>query len=419
VTGFHTLAAAIDVTEALTALFVVLLAAKLGDELFKRLGQPGIIGEVLAGVLVGPSVLALVEPEGAVELFAELGIVFLLFWVGLHTRLSDIREVGGLALRVGMLGAFLPLAGGLALGAALAETTAVSLFLGVALMATSVGITSAVLLDLGAVERPGARVVLGAAVVDDILALTLLSVAVGLAADDGVEVAQIAGTIALAVAFVVFVAVGGTRVTRRWPGVLEVPRFAESPLLPAVILCLGLAALAASIGLAAIVGAFLAGMLVAETREHHPVEQEIAPLFALFPPFFFAFIGAELPLGELADPETLGLLAAVTALAAVTKYVGAWLGTRGMEAGERRLVAVGMVPRGEVGIVVAGLGHASGVIDDRLFAAVVGMSVLTTLLVPPLLRRQLRRAPPPAAEPPAHAQPSADDERRLRRPEAD
>ncbi|MGH2899992.1 MAG: cation:proton antiporter, partial [Solirubrobacteraceae bacterium] len=124
----------------------MLLAAKLGDELFRRLRQPTIVGEILAGLLVGPAVLGLVEPGEVLEVFAELGVVFLLFWVGLETRLSELREVGATAVSVGMLGVAIPFAGGLALGAALGESTGTSLFIGAALVATSVGITSAVLI---------------------------------------------------------------------------------------------------------------------------------------------------------------------------------------------------------------------------------------------------------------------------------
>ena len=377
------------VADVLLDLFVVLLAAKAGDELFKRIGQPTIVGEILAGLVVGPSVLGFVEPTEVLEVFAELGVVVLLFWVGLETRLSDIREVGRAALLTGALGVVVPFAGGVAIGVARGDTTATSIFIGAALVATSVGITSAVLVELGVLETRASRAILGAAVIDDILARILLAVAAGLAAEGGVDATSIAVVVVLALAFVIFFALGGTTFMRRQPQVLKAPRFSESPLLPAVILCLGLAAFAAQIGLAAIIGAFLAGMMIAETKEQHPIEDEVAPLYAFFPPFFFVFIGTEVDLRALADAETLGLLAVVTVLAAATKFLGAWLGARSLGRREAVFVGVGMVPRGEVGIIVAGIGRATGVVDDALFAIIVGMSVLTTLLVPPLLR-QLR-----------------------------
>ncbi|MEX2412620.1 MAG: cation:proton antiporter, partial [Thermoleophilaceae bacterium] len=277
--------------------------------------------------------------------------------------------------------------------------TATAVFLGAALVATSVGITSAVLIELGVLRTRAARTVLGAAIVDDILALIILSVAVGLAVNDGIDVASVAAILVLSLGFVAFFALGGTRAMRARPQILKEPRFSESPLLPAVILCLGLAAFAAQIGLAAIIGAFLAGLMVAETKEQHPVEDQVAPLYAFFPPFFFAFIGTELDLAALADPGALGLLAIVTVLAVVTKFVGAYVGARSLGKREASTVAVGMVPRGEVGIIVAGIGAAEGVIDEELFAVIVGMSILTTLIVPPILRRLVAEPADAAATP--------------------
>jgi len=386
------IAAATGVADVLVALFVVLLAAKLGDELFKRLGQPALVGEILAGVIIGPSMLGIVEPDETLEVFAELGVVFLLFWVGLETRLSDMRDVGAAAARVGALGVVVPFATGYGAGLVLGETGATSVFLGAALVATSVGITSSVLIELGALATTAARTILGAAVIDDILAMVLLAVAVGVADQGGVDVTSIGVVIALAVGFVVFVAVGGTRLVARWPDVFHAPKFSESPLLPAVILCLGLAAFSAQIGLAAIIGAFLAGMVVAETKDRHDFEEEIAPLYAFFPPFFFVFIGLEVELGAFTDAGTLGLLLAITLLAFLTKFGAAWLAARSMGARDAIVIGLGMVPRGEVGIIVAGIGATAGVVEPDLFAVIVGMSIATTLLIPPLLRRALARA---------------------------
>lgn len=382
--------AAGDTASVLTDLFVVLLAAKLGDEVFKRIGQPAIVGEILGGVLVGPSVLGLVEVGEVLRVFSELGVVFLLFWVGLETRLSEMRAVGKVAVAVGSAGVLVPFLAGIGFGVALGEDTDTSVFLGAALAATSAGITSATFLDLGINGTRAARTVLGAAVVDDILALILLSVAVGMAADGGVDAGQIALALGVAIAFVAFFALGGTRLLSSRPRLLEAPQFAESPLLPAVLLCLGLAAFSASIGLAALIGAFLAGMIVAETKDHTSIEEEVRPLYWFFPPFFFAYIGIELDLGALLNGHALWLLAAITVIAALTKLVPAYLAARPLGRTEAAIVGAGMVPRGEVGIVVASIGAAEGVVDAELFAVVVGMAVLTTLMAPFALRRLSR-----------------------------
>ncbi len=385
---FPPVAAGDDVTATILAdLAIVLLAAKLGDELFKRINQPAIIGEILAGLLVGPAVIGLVEPSETLTVFAELGVVFLLFWVGLETRVSEMREVGSTAASVGFSGVLLPFVAGVGAGLAFGESTATSVFLGAALAATSVGITSAVFAQLGIVATRPARIVLGAAVIDDILALLLVAVAVGIAGEGGVDVGSILFTAALAIAFVAVLALGGTALMRKRPQMLEAPRFSESPLLPAVILCIGIAAVAANIGLAAVIGAFLAGMIVAETKEVTPIESEVEPLYAFFPPFFFASIGIDLDLGELADADALLLVLGLTVLAVATKGLGCLAGAWRMRARERAIVVAGMIPRGEVGIIVAGIGAASGVIEEELFAAIVAMSILTTLIVPPVLRR--------------------------------
>jgi Na+:H+ antiporter len=384
------LAAATGAANALVDLFVILVAAKAGDELFKRLGQPTLVGEILAGLVVGPAVLGLVEPSVTLEVFAELGVVMILFWVGLETRIGDLLQVGRVAASVGVLGVVLPFGAGLALGLALGRGGATSTFFGASLVATSVGITSAALLSLGVLRtRPG-RTILGAAVVDDILAMLIVAVATAFAASDGgggVDVGELALVTGMAIAFVAFFAFGGTSLMRRYPDLLKAPRFSESPLLPAVILCLGLAALAAEVGLAAIIGAFLAGLMVSETTDQYPIEEEVAPLYAFFAPFFFASIGIELDLHALTGGGALALLAAVTVLAVVTKLVGAWLGARPLGRQEALFVGWGMVPRGEVGIVVASIGAGAGVLDERAFAVIVAMSVLTTVGVPPVLRR--------------------------------
>lgn len=381
------LAAETAVAGIVADLAIILFAAKLGDELFKRIGQPAIIGEILAGLLIGPSVLGIVEPGETIEVFAELGVVFLLFWVGLETKLSDMREVGSTAAIVGVSGVVVPFAAGAAAGLLFGESASTSLFIGSALAATSVGITSAVFAELKLLTTRAARTVLGAAVIDDILALLLVAVAVGIAADGGVDVASILISAGLAFGFVALFALAGTAVMRKAPQLLHAPRFSESPLLPAVILCLGIAALAANIGLAAVIGAFLAGMIVAETKEQHPIEDEIAPLYAFFTPFFFASIGLALDLDVLLEPETLLVVVGLSALAVVTKLLGAWPGARRLGGREAKIVALGMVPRGEVGIIVAGIGSVTGVVDAELFAAIVGMSIVTTLIVPPFLRR--------------------------------
>ncbi len=379
------------IADVLRQLFVLLLAAKIGDEIFKRLRQPPVVGEILAGVVVGPAVLGWYEINAETMLFAEIGVVLLLFQVGVETRLNELVRVGPTALVVGALGVALPFGGGFLLAGILGSPLVVAVFLAAALTATSVGITSGVLRDLGALRTRAGRVILGAAVIDDVLAMLILAFASGLAAGS-VSLGGIGMLVVVALLFIGVVLIGGTRILRRRRSVLTDPEFAATPFLPGMIIMLGLAALASQIGLAAIIGAFLAGMVVGESSERHALESEVAPVAAFFTPFFFGFIGAQVDLAGLANLQTVALVIGVTVVAIGTKFIGAFLGAIRLGHAEARLIGWGMVPRGEVGIVVAGLGLQIGAIEGHLYTVVVAMAILTTLIVPPFLPMLVRRA---------------------------
>ena len=382
--------------QVLFQLFVLLLATKVGDELFKRLGQPALVGEILGGVVVGPAVLGWYQITAETSLFAQIGAVLLLFEVGIQTRIGEVARVGGTALAVALLGVTLPFVGGYLAGTALGLEFAGRVFLASALTATSVGITSGALRSFGALATQSGRVVLGAAVIDDVLAMLILAVAVGISSG-GVSPERIALLLGLAAAFIGIVVVGGTGILRTRRSLLTDPRFAETPFLPGMILMLGLAALAAQIGLAAIIGAFLAGMVVGESSERHALETETAPVAAFFTPFFFGFVGAQVDPAAFGSLSTLGLLLGITVLAVVAKFAGSYLWA--IRSGRRRatLIAWAMVPRGEVEIIVAGLALTAGAIKPELYAVIVGMVVITALVVPPLMGPLVRSAEPQVA----------------------
>jgi Kef-type K+ transport system membrane component KefB len=374
-------------------LFVLLLATKLGDELFKRLGQPALVGEILGGVLVGPAVLGWYAITPETSLFAEIGAVLLLFEVGVHTRIGDVARVGATSIAVAGLGVALPFAGGYLLAGLLDLSDVGRIFFAATLTATSVGITSGALRSFGALGTLSGRVILGAAVIDDVLAMLIVAVAVGIS-DGDVSAGRILLLLGLAAAFIGIVVVGGTGILRSRRSLLTDPRFAETPFLPGMILMLGLAALAAQIGLAAIIGAFLAGMVVGESSERHALETETAPVAAFFTPFFFGFVGAQVDPAAFGSLPTVGLLVAVTLLAVVAKFAGSFLGA--IRTGRKRAILIGwgMVPRGEVEIIVAGLALTAGAIKPDLYAVIVGMVVITALIVPPLMGPLVRRAEP-------------------------
>ena len=370
-------------------LFVLFAAAKVLGELFEAVRQPAVVGELLAGVLVGPYVFGWVAADADVlNVLAQLGVIILLFTVGLETSVQDLRRVGRLAVSVGVLGVVLPFAAGAGLMFLLGYERLDALFIGAALMATSVGVTARVLRDLGAIGTDVARVVLGAAVVDDILAIVALAVVAGMATGgfDPVDLAVLVGLIAAFVGIVLF---AGPALTGRISKVVHLPGIPESPFLVAVLLTLGLAALSETIGLAAIIGAFLAGTIFQFRREE--VATQVEPVYQLLVPFFFAITGTHLDPSVLADPSILGLAAGVTVLAIVTKVAGGWAGSASLGRRDALTVGIGMVPRGEVGLIVASLGLGLGVISQDLYGVVLVMTVVTTVITPPILGPLLRQ----------------------------
>ncbi len=397
------------ITGILVDLFILFAAAKVAGELFTRVRQPPIVGEVLAGVLIGPHALGLIGlPDSAlIELFggdekaaeealtvvldviAELGVIILLFFVGLETRLSDLLEVGGRATMVAVLGIIFPFILGFAFiwltdPVASADLGIEAAFVATAMVATSIGITARVLGDIGAIRTREARIILGAAVVDDILALLMLSVVVGLGGDD-FDALELGLTALAAVAFVAFAALVGTRVIRQYSIHLERLKVRNAPFLVAMIVMLGLSALAGIIGLAAIIGAFLAGMMLAEAKERFNLEQQALPVYEFLVPFFFVIIGTKVDPGAFMDSTILMVALGVTGLAVLGKLIGGGVASVGLPRRSAAIIGTGMVPRGEVGLVVASIGAGIGAISDDMFSVVVFMSIATTIIAPPAL----------------------------------
>jgi Kef-type K+ transport system membrane component KefB len=403
-------------TTVLLDLFILYTAARLGGVVAARLGQPAVIGELLAGVVVGSHALGLTghPGQGLLDLFggdhgaaehalalthetvAELGVIVLLFTVGLETRVTDVLRVGVRAALVGVLGIVFPFGLGFALMAALGHPQMEAAFVATALVATSVGITARVLHELGVLRGDEARIILGAAVIDDVLGLILLAV-VSSTAQAAASPLGIALVSVQAVAFVVFVGWAGSHVTRRYSARLDAVRRHVGLLSVGLIAMLGLAALAGIIGLAAIIGAFLAGMVLAESREREELAETLRPISEFLVPYFFVVTGTRVTLSALTEPDTLALAAAVSAVAVAGKLIGAGIATWGLPLPKVLAVGVGMVPRGEVGLIVAGIGRTAGIIPDNVFAVVVMMSVVTTLIVPPALAAIYNRWPEPGA----------------------
>lgn len=380
-------------TELLLELFVMLGGAKLLAEVFARLRQPTVVGEILAGVLIGPQVLHLVAPSETSHVLAELGVIFLLFNVGLETKPSSIFQVGRTALIVAVLGVAVPLLCGYLLMMAWDGKQIEALFIGTAMVATSVGITARVLADMGLLDSIAARIILGAAVIDDILGLLVLAAVASAAKGGGIDMAGIATTALLALGFVAAITFLGAPVLTRAAPHFHRLRAGNEFFVVAILLCFGLALAATYIGVAAIIGAFLAGMALAEAVEgNHDVHQQVRGATEFLVPFFLVNIGMQLDLSVFTSAQTLLLAVIMTLLAVATKLVGCGIGAWGLGLRGAAQVGVGMVPRGEVGIVVAQIGLGVGVITESLFGVVLFMACATTLIAPPLIRPLFARA---------------------------
>jgi Kef-type K+ transport system membrane component KefB len=386
----------VDVAHIFFILLVILLAAKVAGELFERIGQPAVLGELVAGIVLGTSMLGIVpvdpvDPYGSViHVMAEIGVAILLFEVGLETDLREMFRVGSAAFTVAVVGVALPFVFGYLFwhmyegGASL-----VAIFVGATLTATSVGITARVLEDIGKIHTSEARIIIGAAVIDDILGLLILAVGVALAESGQVSIPDIAKLFALALGFLV-VAMAVGLYTARWlfelvnrmrvRGVLVTGAFAFALLL---------AFFADRVGLAPIVGSFAAGLILSKTNQFDAIIAQIKPVADVFTPIFFVSIGAAVNIAILnpmnpANHEILIIGGALFAIAVVGKVAS------GFAVFWRKLnrlaVGVGMVPRGEVGLIFAQIGLLAGILTQDVFSAILIMVIGTTLITPPLLK---------------------------------
>ena len=367
------------------AMLLVFASAKLLEEIFERFGQPGIVGEILAGVLIGPHVLAWAAPTELLGTLSDLGVMFLLFRVGLEVKASELMKVGGTALLVAVAGIIVPFFAGWGICALWGEPRLESIFTGAAMVATSVGITAQVLAARGLLDMRASRIILAAAVIDDVLGLIVLAVVSGMA-KGAVNYLDIALTAALALGFTFFVARFGTRTVRRvMPRVQASLRLAESEFAMAMTLLFALSLLAVYAGVAAIVGAFLAGMALSETAEGRitVLTDGVAELLV---PFFLVGIGLHFDVSAFTGGRTLALAGALLVAAVLSKFLACGAGALSAGRTDAIRVGIGMVPRGEVGMVVAQIGLNLGVIGHGIYGIIVFMSVATTLIAPPLLK---------------------------------
>jgi len=389
------------IPETFGVLALLLVVSTLFAEAARRLGQPGVLGEMLAGVVLGVSCLGILDPKDpVVHILAELGVALLLFNIGIETDLRALFRVGWPSTLVAIVGVILPFAAGWSLCKAVGMPDMPALVVGASMTATSVGITARVLSDLGRLKDFESRVILGAAVIDDVLGLVILAVVQVMQAGGPIDVSIVASKIVVAFAFL-----AGALILGRLLAPLLV-RFIDWCKGPGVLVAMSLALALATgwaadrAGSAIIIGAFAAGVVLGGTTKAQEVEHVVTPIGYFLVPIFFASVGAAVDLRTLnpfapGNLGNFGLGIGLLVIAVLTKFAAGFV-VRGA-AVNCKVIGVGMVPRGEVGLIFADRGLNSGVLNPGHYSAVTLMVMGTTLLAPPLLRILL---PPKAPSPP-------------------
>jgi Kef-type K+ transport system membrane component KefB len=381
----------VSVERFLLLLATILVSAKLLGELAERIGQPAVIGELLAGVLLGPSVIGFVDPTlPALHLFAEIGVVLLLFTIGLETDLKKLLSVGGAAMTVACVGVLLPFVSGYVVSRALGLDLLPSIVAGAALTATSVGITARVFSDLGKLQSVDGQIVLGAAVIDDVIGLIILAVVSDLVAGTAPSVGGVLRTTAIAFGFLAAAIFLGRFLVPPLFDTLARAGKEQTLASMGLVLAFLLAVAAAEIGSALIVGAFAAGLVIAPTEHAAAVERGVIRLANLFVPIFFVAVGAAVDVRTFTSANVVLVGVALTVVAILGKfaagYAPVWIRAH------KSLIGVGMIPRGEVGLIFAQTGLTAGVLTSGTYSALMLMVLVTTFMAPPLLRMLITRS---------------------------
>ena len=408
----------------LLSLIVIYLAAKLGGELCARVNLPSVLGELVGGVVVGVSALNLIVfPEGAepvhsflmdfvqltanlepdalltvfksqsevVSILAEIGVIILLFEIGLESDLKELIRVGPQAAVVAIVGVVVPfVAGTVGLIAFFGVETIPAVFAGAALTATSIGITAKVLAELQTLSSREGQIIIGAAVLDDVLGIIVLAVVASLAKTGEIEITNVIFLIIGAAVFLVGSILLGRLLSPLFVGLVDQMQTRGQVLISSLVFAFVLSYIAAAIQLEAILGAFAAGLILAETTKRKELEEQISPIADMLVPVFFVTGGAHTDISVLnplnpAKREGLVIASFLVIVAIIGKVITGFT-VFGQEGINRLAIGVGMIPRGEVGLVFAGVGAASGVLSESLDAAIIVMVIFTTFVAPPLLR---------------------------------
>ncbi len=424
-TATETADSSLILAAVLLSIVVIYLASKVGGELLSRFGLPPVLGELVGGVVVGISVLhLLVFPEGGAEsssslimtflqttagltpdaadavftaqsevisVLSELGVIILLFEIGLESNIKDLIAVGTQAAVVAVVGVVVPFtAGTVGLMTLFGIPAIPAIFAGAALTATSIGITSKVLSELGRLNSKEGQIILGAAVIDDVLGIIVLAVVASLAKEGSVDLGKVIYLIISATSFLLGAIFLGNIFSKAFVAIASSLKTRGGLVIPAFIFAFVMAYFAAAIQLEAILGSFAAGLVLDETDERVELQKQVIPIADMLVPIFFVTVGAKTDLGVLnpaipSNREGLVMAIFLIVVAILGKLVTG-LSVFGQPQINRLAIGVGMIPRGEVGLVFLGIGSSIGILSKPLEAAIIMMVILTTFLAPPLLR---------------------------------
>ncbi len=392
------------VIPVLLGLSVVLIAAKIGAVIANRLKQPELMGELIAGIVIGNLLLfnyhglEFIAEDKQIAILAELGVIILLFEVGLESKLSEVLEVGVKSFIVAIIGVVTPFLIGYYVSSYIVPDldNMNKIFMGAILTATSVGITARVFKDLNFIKSAEARIVLGAAVIDDVLGLIILAIVTAMAQTGSIELNSVASISIKAISFVILSLVLGVLLARRTVKLLSVFHIPGMMLTTALVLCFIVSYLAHQAGLATIVGAFCIGLVLEEVHfesftGEYSINQYIQPISLFLVPIFFVITGIKVNLSVFTNPSIIYAALAITGIAIIGKLVCGWCFTSSTPV-NRLIIGVGMIPRGEVGLIFATVGKSIGVVNDEMFAITVIMVILTTLIAPPILNYLIKKA---------------------------
>jgi len=375
--------------QLLLELFAIFVSAKVIGELFERISLPSVLGEILAGAVLGPYALGWIQPSDTIYSVAELGAIFVLFSAGLETSPRDLIRIGGKASIVAIAGIVVPFLLGFAYMKLRGDANSEATFVGAAMVATSVGITARVFADLKLLSTETAKIILGAAVFDDILGMVLLAIVGGMASG-GVQWLHMGILIGEAAAFALFMIYVAPHIVHRMEPGVEQLSLQNASLVVALAICLLLSWLAVKIGMAAIIGAFFAGLVFADYSPQWNLFPRVAGITEFLAPFFFFAIGTRLNMSLLRG-NLLVAAAIVSLLAIISKVIGCGLPLLNQGWNMVLRVGIGMMPRGEVALIVALVGLQSGIVSQSTYAIVVLMTAVTTILAPPALRYLFRK----------------------------